>query len=963
MRASACRCFLSIRSPRRRSQRPTRTAAATEFPGTGSFYKATCDPLIITAWWRNHPRALIGLPMGPASGVWCVDVDTPEDHADGVAGWDAVVAEHGTITTREHRSATGGPHLIFAWDPEQPIGCGKGDLPSGISVKGQGGYIVVPPSMRKQRFYTVYRDIDAIEAPTWLIELIKPKKRINEPWTGPEPAPAEYDEIAEAMRFVPNEEQDWDLWTTWGLAIYAATNGKGFAIFDEWSAKLEYAYDRVRTRERWKEITRSPPNRTGVNKIFKAAREHGWVRKAAPTYKSADVDADETRRRVRQIINEFLQHVIANSFPAEHMLMYALFGDAEPPGAAWAVNVDTGIGKTQIALEELAKLIAQLNALGGPVFYAVPTHKLGEKIDQRFAKHGIDARTFKGRTAPVDPNDPEGEKMCLNLKAIKQAMLCGADIEETCCKKSDKRCYFFTRCEYQQQIPEEGDQPQVWIVAHNMLFHYQRVFGNPVAVIIDESFWKAGLQGLQESDMVVVALDDIDDSKHTDGELGYLREMLRDTLARLPDGAITREQLIEFGELIVEDCGRAISQEWACLPALAQEPGMPERMLAHVENIPEIRLGRHLILIWTALRDFLDDYDIAVSGRLELIEQEGQRCIQWRGVRKINKKFQVPTLLLDATLPDKRILEVYHPHIYVKANIRTTLPPSVDIEQVLGSKTSSRKLDEVKNLIALRRYILQCYLEVDRQKTLVVTQKKAAQWLMASRLPKNIHVEWFNAIAGRDDFRDVRLEIVAGHTAPGPRVNEIQAGALTGVQPILVRLKPRFTWFPPCTRGIRLADGSGRATDCDQHPDAMVEAVRWQTTEAELLQAIGRARAVNRDAASPLTLKLVFYECLPIVVNRVSHWEPPSLLIETANDGLMLKSPIDLVRLWPQIWSNEKAAYRTVQQGVPTLPGFDLVHYQMTADKMMTREGWFNRSIIPDPATWLNQRLGPLNLL
>src|SRR5208337_312712 len=56
-------------------------------PGTGSFKKATTDPDQIHTWWDEH-EYLIGLPMGAASRVWCTDVDTSEDHVDGVAEWE-----------------------------------------------------------------------------------------------------------------------------------------------------------------------------------------------------------------------------------------------------------------------------------------------------------------------------------------------------------------------------------------------------------------------------------------------------------------------------------------------------------------------------------------------------------------------------------------------------------------------------------------------------------------------------------------------------------------------------------------------------------------------------------------------------------------------------------------------------------------------------------------------------------
>ena len=138
-------------------------------PGTGSFKKATTDPIQIRAWWERH-EYLIGLPTGSASGVCCIDVDTSEDHADGVAEWEKIVAQHEPIVTREHRSATGGPHLIFDFD--WPLGCSSGELPEGIDVKGQGGYIVVPPSRRKGRAYTVHNDIDPVPLPLWLRDLI-----------------------------------------------------------------------------------------------------------------------------------------------------------------------------------------------------------------------------------------------------------------------------------------------------------------------------------------------------------------------------------------------------------------------------------------------------------------------------------------------------------------------------------------------------------------------------------------------------------------------------------------------------------------------------------------------------------------------------------------------------------------------------------------------------------------------
>ena len=154
--------------------------------------------------------------------------------------------------------------------------------------------------------------------------------------------------------------------------------------------------------------------------------------------------------------------------------------------------------------------------------------------------------------------------------------------------------------------------------------------------------------------------------------------------------------------------------------------------------------------------------------------------------------------------------------------------------------------------------------------------------------------------------------------------------------------------------------GSGIATKGDLHPDPDVEAVRWQIHEAELVQALGRGRGVNRTAVNPLDVDLLFDTPIPITVDQVERWQPPNLLIETAIDGVMLTSPRDLVKLWPTLWPNRKLAFRTLQQGVPTLPGFEPVEYQLAGAKMKKRVGYFNLTLIPDPHSWLKEKLGPL---
>jgi Bifunctional DNA primase/polymerase, N-terminal/Primase C terminal 2 (PriCT-2) len=929
-------------------------------PGTGSFYKATTDPIQIKKWWTGH-EYLIGLPMGRVSGVWCLDVDTSEDHADGVAGWNDTITQHEPIVTREHRSATGGPHLIFNWSAEQPLHCSSGALPDGISVKGEGGYIVVPPSRRKKRSYTVHTDIDPTDAPAWLVDKILQGRSPQTSYSSSDPVAADFDELFEALSFIPNDDVGRDKWAAMGLRIFAATGGdpRGLEAFATWSEKSEKCHGGY--VERWQGMQGSPPDRTGAEKIFKMAREHGWVqglRQAPPTYSvEGACNVDAARREVQKLAREFLERVAVPE--SERNVWIDFYFENGPLLIVWAIPIPTGVGKTQITIAQLAAWLRTVK-IKGPIIYAVPRHKLGDKIEEQFTQHGINARVFRGREA-IDPSDET--TMCLNLDAVELAKRARADIAKSCCSDGKKFCRFFDSCGYQRQ-QLDAEAVQVWIVAADMLFHTQKVFGEPAAVIIDEAFWAKGIRGVEhEACSVPLASLDWFGSGLTDRD--FLRDRLRQALEQQANGPVSRQQLAAM--LMEEECTRAISLEWAAMPKIEIKPGMSEaaiKALHSAETIDAIQHSRRVIRIFAAARELLQSPEIEQSGRLRLKTKNGQRVLEWRGVAPISDQFEVPTLLLDATLPDPSLLQVYHPEVQVVADIKVAMPPHVHVRQVLRAPTSSSKLNNDKHLDEVRRYALQRWMETGRQSTLIICQMKVDHWLAGSGLPQGITVEHYNDVSGLDDYRDVRLLVLVGRTAPGPGAIETMAAALSGAQPVACSSAGGgFAWYPRVKGGIRLADGRGIETKGDRHPDDFVEAVRWQVHEAELVQAIGRARGINRTEATPLDIHLLFDTPLPITVNEVVIWSAPNLLIETAVDGVMLTSPGDMVKVWPKLWSNPKAAYRTVQQRVPVLPGFVQVTYQLKGPKMKPRQAYFDRTLVPDPETWLREWLGPLDLL
>lgn len=110
------------------------------------FRDATTDLRQVEAWWRRFPQANIGVPTGAASGLVVVDVDV-----HGTNGYDALnrADRAGLVTGWEFlvRSPTGGLHLYYpAADEMEQRSWQAGD--AGIDFRGDGGYIVAPPSLR-----------------------------------------------------------------------------------------------------------------------------------------------------------------------------------------------------------------------------------------------------------------------------------------------------------------------------------------------------------------------------------------------------------------------------------------------------------------------------------------------------------------------------------------------------------------------------------------------------------------------------------------------------------------------------------------------------------------------------------------------------------------------------------------------------------------------------------------------
>ena len=114
-------------------------------------HDATTDPVLIREWWRRSPGANVGIATGASSGLVVLDVDLPRGGRESLR----TVVAHGRGLPRTLRARTGGGglHLFYVAPRGVHVPNAAGRLPGladplpGIDLRGDGGYVVAPPSL------------------------------------------------------------------------------------------------------------------------------------------------------------------------------------------------------------------------------------------------------------------------------------------------------------------------------------------------------------------------------------------------------------------------------------------------------------------------------------------------------------------------------------------------------------------------------------------------------------------------------------------------------------------------------------------------------------------------------------------------------------------------------------------------------------------------------------------------
>jgi hypothetical protein len=564
------------------------------------------------------------------------------------------------------------------------------------------------------------------------------------------------------------------------------------------------------------------------------------------------------------------------------------------PGVA-LIEATLGLGKTQATIAELEALLmdAQAQGIADPTaVVAVPMHRLGRQVleDIKAAAPGLAVVQLYGAEA-LDPEDPT-QTVCKRLEAYRENAALLLDRESFC-----NACPFVGSCLH---ITSAAVKAKIYVVSHERLKAGKapvKTGQTLVATVVDESPLNALINAssravpvatLMAAPVKIRSKAPMTQRMLAEADLRVFRTRLQALVAAHGPGPLRLDVLQSQG-WTAGDAKAAAALEW-------------QRKITD-EADPDLNGNRTLRTatgIFGEIQQSIED-GIEVNARLEIREGEhGLECLL-SGITPISEAYRAsPVLMLDATAQAEVVAllagEVTH-HAIIRAR------ENVVIEQdptMTGAKSHFfAKSLPTGNVARVRRFVA---MEALTAKTGVIGNKDT---IAAMGLPEGIKTGHFNALRGMNDFADVETLVIVGRTLPRAEGLARMVAAI---------------WGTPCTGTIRT---DGRAWRMVTTPSGVMEAETKAAThddpraavllalirDAEVTQAIGRLRAVNRAERVRCVLlsdAVVGYP-VELVDLRETVWAC-GVIGEMLERGVAFGSPSQAAAAYPDLYASKQAA-------------------------------------------------------
>ena len=627
----------------------------------------------------------------------------------------------------------------------------------------------------------------------------------------------------------------------------------------------------------------------------------------------------------------------------------------EGPAPRVGLRASVGLGKTVVSREHLLQAQARLKAAGLPhrILVFTPSLTLADETAAGWIRDGLRVAVHRGYEAKM----PGGEAaMCRDIDMVRMAIASGQSVfPNACMRRGGARCHNFDVCAKQDNV-NEVQRADVVLAAYDSLFTGLSVNADQVALmVIDEGCWERAIKRINIGLEEILSLGGIDEARMKDRheeeeawtELCELRERIVRTLKASASGALSRVALAE-SDLSAADCERAAILEVQLRVDPGLRPGLPQAARRRAEDLcRDANLSVRREALFHVLAELL--YGAAdQNGRVRLLPPDpnsGAQSVHIAALHQVHEALRgLPVLHLDATL---------------RAELATTVLPGLEITEITAAmphlhltavqgrfgKTTlvaDAKADPVENRRRANRlkecvdYVRWHSKRVAPSRTLVVTYKGVEDAF--SGIP-GVVTGHFKALAGLDIYKDVALLIVIGRPMPSDHDIAGLSGAYLGHVPT--------GGYRQVRRGVLMRNASRRAFVVRQHEDPRAEALRAAICDDEVIQAIGRARGVNRTAADPVEVHLLADIALPLVHDAVISWELicPDVFQRMLLEGLAVDSPADAVLLHPGLFTSSDMAESAFRRcGFNRQNPIENTYREMTVKSARYRRGGRGRS-------------------
>jgi putative DNA primase/helicase len=592
--------------------------------------------------------------------------------------------------------------------------------------------------------------------------------------------------------------------------------------------------------------------------------------------------------------------------------------DTQPPPRVLLKAV-TGAAKTELLIERLvAQIPFDRDSARRPwrVIVAIPAHRLGKLLAQRIDKV-IDARglkgkvrcaVYEGRGSPFAPPAPGRQYPCGNLEEVGLALNASADIRRAVCgsNKTTTKCRLRDDCAYYAQLAE-CSQADIVIMAHSFVFDGLRQYqAAPLlhdvnCVIIEEDVADTVTNGSvalslrtfdsEQLDRYPVLIRGVRSDTKTQ-ELDAIFAKIQNAIDLIDAGKPCREAVATAG-LTASECAQGRALNWMRKIDDGMAPGMPldERKLRAAQARHNSKLGQITAALYAfaevaeaADKDKEGDPNGEVGERLWI--ESGR--LQVPGFRQPADWVNAyPVIWASATtrpdrakmiFPDIEIIEpptpaAPHQHVHLRLG-------------AYGKSAFGKSAHKITDMVDRIRLDM-----LGKGKGLVVAHKNVEHRF--ANIPK-VATLHHGSVAGDDDFAGIdALFVVGGPFAPPGETRKL---AQAESRSRLAYGKPTRT---PCSVVLdhpHLERPTGVQIERLAYADPRLQAVHAGVYDAGIIQAVGRARGLNRGGNNPVDIYVYANLPLPMPVTTIERTKPVSRLDRMFLAGHVPTNAADMAR-------------------------------------------------------------------